>query len=356
MKTLETTLSAARKDLNLKLREAAAVTSIDAALLSKYESGDRLPSEKHLLALVEGYNLNLVELRKLWVSEKVSNLVRYEPNAMNILYAAESRVEYLMSAKTFEVETLSDSLQAQLKRIDTLAIEWKATKPLNAVQLKKMREYFKTEYTFESNRIEGNTLSLQETHLVINEGLTIGGKSMTEHLEAINHADAIEFLYELAGMPTQVTKRNLLDMHRLILKGIDRENAGKYRSIGVRISGSKHVPPEPYLLQSLMDDYFVHYKKQQHILHPIILAAEMHERLVSIHPFIDGNGRTSRLAMNLILLNSGYTVANLKGDLDSRMAYYNALEKVQVNNDADAFYCLVADAAEESLKEHLKLV
>lgn len=356
MKTFASTLKNARISYEWKLREAASNTNIDAALLSKYENADRLPSEKHLTALAEGYKLQLNALRELWLAEKVTDLLRYEENATNILHVAESRVEYLMSAKTFKVETLSETLQVQLKRIDVLVKKWKSAKPLNATQLSKMREYFSTEYIFESNRIEGNTLSLQETHLVVNEGLTIGGKSMTEHLEAINHADAIGFLYELAGMKAQVTKRNLLDIHKLILKGIDRENAGKYRNIGVRISGSKHVPPEPYLVQSLMEDYFEHYKNQQRILHPIILAAEMHERLVSVHPFVDGNGRTSRLVMNLILLNAGYTVANLKGDLDSRIAYYKALEKVQVDNDPDAFYRLVADAAEESLTEHLKLV
>lgn len=185
---------------------------------------------------------------------------------------------------------------------------------MSGIQLEKLKEYFCVRYTFDSNRIEGNTLTLQETHLVINEGITIGGKSVREHLEAINHADAIEWLHGLVLGQEEVNRRNLLDLHRLILRSIDMENAGRYRQVPVRISGSEHIPPEPYLLEKMMEDFFLYYEKLRKILHPIILATEIHERLVSIHPFIDGNGRTARLLMNFILMRSGYTVVILKGD------------------------------------------
>lgn len=160
---------------------------------------------------------------------------------------------------------------------------------------------------------------MQETSLVVQEGLTIGGKTMREHLEAVNHA-------------------------------------GRYRSVPVRISGSRHEPPQPYLLDKLMEDYFLHYEQQKRSLHPVILAADMHERLVSIHPFLDGNGRTARLVMNLVLLRNGFTIAILKGDAASRPAYYQALEKVQANNEPQVFYGLVMDAVERSLQGHLGMV
>lgn len=211
-------------------------------------------------------------------------------------------------------------------------------------------------YTYESNRIEGNTLSLQETHLVVNEGITIGGKSVREHLEAINHAEAVSYIEQLVTDKMDFGPRVLMELHYLILKGIDKENAGRYRKVPVRISGSEHVPPQPYMLEKLMEEYFLHYDQQKSILHPVILAAEMHERLVSIHPFVDGNGRTSRLVMNLILLKHGFTIANLKGDLSSRLAYYKALEAVQVENNPEVFYHLVADAVADSLKNHLDMV
>jgi Fic family protein len=219
-----------------------------------------------------------------------------------------------------------------------------------------MEEYFQTSYTFESNRIEGNTLTLQETHLVINEGITIGGKSMHEHLEAINHKEAIALLMDLVSNKTPFTAFRLKQLHQLILKGIDTKNAGVYRRLPVRISGSAHIPPEPYLVDKLMEDYFLFYESQKSIVHPALLAAEMHERLVSIHPFVDGNGRTARLVMNLILLQNGYTIANLKGNLADRMRYYQALEKVQINHENEDFYQLILEHAEISLTEHLHLV
>lgn len=339
------------------MKDVVNKTRIDQALLSKFENGKRLPTEQQLVSLASTYGVQVNELRKFWLADKVVDIVRnpYNISPSEIWMLAESRVEYLVSPKSLEVPALPSFLMEKLEAIDALRAEWQAKKPLNATQLKKMREYFNIEYTFESNRIEGNTLTLKETSLVVNEGLTISGKSMQEHLEAINHAEAVDFVIELASKKEGLNKRNVLGLHGLILKSIDRQNAGRYRSVPVRISGSEHVPPQPYMLNKLMEDYFLHYWKQVAVMHPVILAAEMHERLVSIHPFIDGNGRTSRLVMNLVLLRNGYTIANLKGDVNSRLAYYNALEKVQVDNEPEVFYHLVAEAVEESLRAHLAL-
>ena len=144
--------------------------------------------------------------------------------------------------------------------------------------------------------------------------------------------------------------------YNLILKGIDRKNAGVYRSVSVRIGGSKHIPPEPLELNHLMQDYFLHYNAQKDVMHPVLLAAEMHERLASIHPFIDGNGRTARLVMNLILQQHGYSTAIFKGGLANRLEYYEALEAVQLNANPIPFYELTIKAVISSLEEHLKLV
>lgn len=353
MKTFANILRDNRILNNWKLKEVAAKVKIDQALVSKFEKGSRLPTEKQVSAFAEIYNLP--DLRKFWLAEKVIDLIGYEENAAEIMMVAESRVEYLRSNRALKMPGLSDSIIEKLDRIDQLKQKWQLSKPLNKTQLIKMADFFKIEYTYESNRIEGNTLTLQETGLVVNEGLTIGGKSMTEHLEAINHAQAVDFVAELVRGGEDFSKRNVLQLHALILSGIDRENAGRYRSVPVRISGSRHEPPQPFLLEKLMEDYFLHFSNQKRNLHPVILAADMHERLVSIHPFIDGNGRTSRLVMNLILLRNGFTIANLKGDLNSRLKYYQALEAVQVDNDPEHFYHLVIDSVEESLKAHLAL-
>ncbi len=219
----------------------------------------------------------------------------------------------------------------------------------------KVAKAFDIEYTYESNKIEGNTLTLQETALVIEKGLTIGGKSLNEHLEAINHQHAIDFIKEIAGNSEPITERNLLQIHSLILQGIDNQNAGKYRNVQVLISGAKHVPPQPFLVPKQMEDLFIWYNENKDLLHPIELSAEMHERLVTIHPFIDGNGRTSRLLMNLILLQNGFPIAILKGDTESRLKYYGALETAQTENDKQPFLDLIKDNVRETMQRIIKV-
>ncbi len=219
-----------------------------------------------------------------------------------------------------------------------------------------IKEALKVEFLYESNRIEGNTLTLRETQLVINEGMTISGKSMREHLEAINHKEAILFIEDLVTQKMELSEYVLKQIHGIVLYGIDRENAGVYRKLPVAIAGSKHLPPQPYLLQDLMEAYFRFYELNKDDLHPVVLAAEMHERLVSIHPFIDGNGRTSRLIMNLILLQHGFPLAIIGGDYESRMAYYDALEKVQTENDKQSFILLIAQKVLFALERYINIL
>lgn len=198
------------------------------------------------------------------------------------------------------------------------------------------------EYTYESNRIEGNTLTLRETGLVIEKGLTVGGKSMREHLEAINHHEALLFLRDLVRDGQALTESLVRQLHGLILHGIDHDNAGRYRNVPVMIAGSRHLPPQPWAVPVQMEQCFAWYESQRESLHPVLLAAEIHERIATIHPFIDGNGRTSRLAMNLILLTRGYPLANIPGDTDSRSAYYDALERCNLSGDKSAFHRFIA--------------
>jgi Fic family protein len=227
---------------------------------------------------------------------------------------------------------------------------------LRQLQSEKVAKAFEIEYTYESNKIEGNTLTLQETALVIEKGLTIGGKSLNEHLEAINHTHAIEYIKELANKENTVTERDLLQIHRLILQGIDNTNAGRYRSVQVLISGAKHIPPQPYLVDKEMEDLFIWYNENKDHLHPIELSAEMHERLVTIHPFIDGNGRASRLLMNLILLQNGFPIAILKGDTDSRLKYYKALETSQTENNKQPFLDLIKENVKDTMMRIIKVI
>jgi Fic family protein len=244
-------------------------------------------------------------------------------------------------------------LQSLLDEIDALRAKLNQYREYDSYRIAQALEL---EYTFESNRIEGNTLTLRETDLVINEGLTISGKSMREHLEAINHQEAIAYIKYLMEKNTNLNERETLSIHNLILRGIHPEDAGKYRKVQVMIKGSSHMPPQPFMVAKDMEDYFIWYETNKNKLHPVVLSAEMHERLVTIHPFIDGNGRTSRLIMNLILLQHGYVIANIKGDYDSRMQYYETLEKAQTTQNKSDFLFFIATIEKQSLERYLSII
>jgi len=147
---------------------------------------------------------------------------------------------------------MNEELTCLLHDCDTLKERLSGLRPLPSDALQKIEEAYNIEYTYESNRIEGNTLTLQETELVVNEGVTIAGKSMREHLEAINHAEAIDYIRDFAKSDIEISERTIKEIHALVLHGINRENAGRYRTVPVMISGSTHIPPQPYLLEKLI--------------------------------------------------------------------------------------------------------
>ena len=227
-------------------------------------------------------------------------------------------------------------------------------RPLSAALARNLDEWFKVELTFTSNAIEGNTLTRRETALVIEKGLTVGGKSLREHLEATNHAKALDFVHSLVGKkPSQLSANDILAIHEVILRGIDDDHAGYYRSVPVRISGSRVVLPNPRKVPDLMDE-FQSWLRSKHGLHPVAFAGEAHYRLVTIHPFVDGNGRTARLLMNLILMMHGYPPAIIRKR--DRLTYIGALEKAQIGGSKSDYEKLIAKAAERSLDLYLKAV
>lgn len=244
-----------------------------------------------------------------------------------------------------------------LTEVDALKAKLSTIRPLPNEAIKKIQDAIEIEYTYDSNRIEGNTLTLQETALVVNEGVTISGKSMREHLEAINHSEAIDFIKGIAGRSEPIFERTIKDIHAIVLHGIDRENAGKYRTVPVMISGSRHIPPAPYKLDRLMEDFITEYRRKEEAReHPVLIAAYLHDELVRIHPFIDGNGRTSRLLMNLFLLRHGYTLVSLKSDNEAKVRYYESLEKSHTEGISNDFNLIVATAVRDSLKRYLEIV
>lgn len=252
---------------------------------------------------------------------------------------------------------MNEDIKELLNEIDVLKEQLSTLRPLPEEALKKIQDALDIEYTYESNRIEGNTLTLQETALVVNEGVTISGKSMREHLEAINHTEAINYIKDIAKQDIEISERTIKEIHALILHGIDRENAGRYRTVPVMISGSTHMPPQPYLIEKQMEDFMLRFKQMEaEKVHPVLIAAYLHDELVRIHPFIDDNGRTSRLLMNLYLLRHGYVIITLKGSNDAKVNYYKALEKSHTEQLPEDFQKLVIEAEIAALQKYLSIM
>ena len=225
-------------------------------------------------------------------------------------------------------------------------------RPLPPALVRNLDEWFRVELTYTSNAIEGNTLTRRETAVVIEKGLTVGGKSLREHLEATNHSRAIGAVYSLIKKrPSQLASPDLLSLHSLILRGIDDANAGRYRNIPVRISGSAVEMPNPFKVPDLVEE-FMRWLTARNFLHPVAFAGEAHFLLVTVHPFVDGNGRTARLLMNLLLLMRGYPPAIIHPR--ERLSYIGALEKAQLGGSRSEFDALIAKAVDRSLEIYLK--
>lgn len=241
-------------------------------------------------------------------------------------------------------------------RVDQLKTRLDQKRPLPPAALHNLREVFRVDWTYHSNAIEGNTLTLLETKLVLEEGLTIGGKTLREHFEAINHGEAIAYIEDLVKEQVPLSEKMVKDVHQLILKNIDAANAGGYRKINVAIAGSRHQPPHFLKVQEEMDEFLRWYQTEGGKLHPVESAALTHFKLVYIHPFTDGNGRTARLLMNFILMSHGYPPAIVKADANDRLAYYETLEIASTQQDPAPFIQLIVLAAEESLERYLQAV
>lgn len=216
-----------------------------------------------------------------------------------------------------------------------------------------LTNWFKLELTYTSNAIEGNTLSRAQTAQVVTKNLAIAGKTLNEHQEAINHARAFDWVVKQATQhKLSISHGMILGLHQIILQNIDDQNAGRYRNTPVRIAGSRVILPNPAKVAELMDNFIIKLKNSS--IHPITLAIDAHLELVSIHPFVDGNGRTARLLMNLILLHAGYPPIIVHPE--QRSVYLAALEKVQLGGKSNAYYNLMYKSLLDSLDLVLQTV
>lgn len=237
--------------------------------------------------------------------------------------------------------------------IDKKKSELDLKRPLSPNTVKSIRDKLLLDWTYNSNAIEGNTLTLIETKVVL-QGVTIGGKSLREHLEVINHKDAILYVEDIVHKKEEFSEWQIKSIHRLVLKGINDEYAGIYRKENVIIAGAEHIPPNHIILLDEMQNFIKWYNEIGITLHPIERAVKVHVDFVKIHPFIDGNGRTARLLLNLELMKAGFPPIIIRNE--NRVKYYNALDLAHTKDEYDYFMEIIIEELNKSLDLYLKLL
>ncbi len=235
-------------------------------------------------------------------------------------------------------------------QLDAKRAELDSLRPMRASLMERLREAWDVEMIYESNRIEGNSLTLRETELVLSRGVTIAGKPLKDHLEAINLQRAWQQACVWVRTPEAPTERQCLMLHEIVMTRIDDEFAGRYRSDAVRIAGAKHVPPNAGRVPEKMAALFAETAASWTAHPPVEVASALHYGIAAIHPFRDGNGRTARLAMNVSLMKHGYPPVVLSAD--DRMRYYQALDAADGGN-MFAFNSFIGDAVLTMIERYL---
>lgn len=240
------------------------------------------------------------------------------------------------------------------QQLDALHKKLQEMRPLNETELKRLWDEFIIENTYNSNAIEGNTLSLRETALILQEGITIGEKPLHDHLEAVGHKEAFEYIIRLADAGQELNEEDIKEIHSLVLMN-DSLNRGVYRGIGVTIMGDLHTPPQPYLVPVQMEQLLADYSDMKRDRHIIKAIAEFHLRFEGIHPFVDGNGRTGRLILNLELIKAGLLPVNIK--FASRRKYYECFDSYYgEEHSAQAMVQLLLQNELEELEKRIALL
>lgn len=244
--------------------------------------------------------------------------------------------------------------EEKIKKIDELQKEINAYRPLQDNEVKELRDYFKIGLTYSSNALEGNSLTETETKIILEDGITVGGKTLKEHFEVVGHSQAYDYLLTLVE-GSGITEEHIVKLHELFYYHIDSKNAGSYRKEQVFITGTSFVPPSPAQVPALMQEFAASIPELEKEHHPIVYAALLHKNFVTIHPFVDGNGRTARLLMNLALLQHNYVITVIPPIL--RNDYIVALKKAQIDPKDDApFISFIADVVYESQKDYLRMI
>ena len=239
-----------------------------------------------------------------------------------------------------------------LEQVDALKKSLDARRPLTPAEVEAIKEVFLVEHTYNSNAIEGNTLTLQETALVL-QGVTIDKKPLKDHLEAVGYKEAFQYVEELAKQDKTLSEFEIKGIHNLVLA--DRpEDRGTFRRVNVRIAGALTNPVQPYLIEPKIGELLNDYNTWQKTMHIVECVALFHLRFESIHPFIDGNGRTGRLLMNLQLIKAGLPAVSIK--FSDRKRYYDAFDEYATTGSAEAMTRIVGEALVDRMREMLEMI
>ena len=256
-----------------------------------------------------------------------------------------------IDARTLKGITMPKELSTLLLKIDALKAELDSKRPLTAGEAERLREQFMVDFTYNSNAIEGNTLTLKETAMVL-EGMTIDQKPLKDHLEAVGHRDAFLYVEDIAK-DTKISESVIKNIHSLVLMNRP-EDKGTYRKIPVTIMGAYTEPVQPYMIEPKMTELLTENEKRKKKMHTIERIARFHIEFEGIHPFIDGNGRCGRLLLNLDLIQNGYPAINVK--FTDRKKYYEAFDEFYKNNSAEPMIELIAEYVIERIKQYLEIL
>ena len=268
------------------------------------------------------------------------------------LYMIPEDAERPIDARTYAKTSLKKSYTPILEQINSFKKTLDSCRPLTPAEVEAIKEVFLVEHTYNSNAIEGNTLTLQETALVL-QGVTIDKKPLKDHLEAVGYKEAFQYVEELAKQDKDLSEYDIKSIHNLVLA--DRpEDRGTFRRVNVRIAGALTNPVQPYLIEPKIEELLNNYKVWSETMHIVERVAIFHLQFESIHPFIDGNGRTGRLIMNLQLIKEGLPAINIK--FADRRKYYDAFDEYSRTGSTEAMINLVGEAVISRLREMIEMI
>ncbi|MFD1605737.1 helix-turn-helix domain-containing protein [Flavobacterium artemisiae] len=332
---MKSLLKNARENKGLKTRELAQLAGIDQALISKFESGTRKPTKDQIIKLSQLLEIDYETLMVAWLKEKILYEIGDDEFALKALLLAEQEIQ--KNKKEIDSAILSAN-QIILDEIEKLKNKLQS---FNHFELRQISKTLELEFIFKSIYSNGNSLSLEETKSVINDGITISGKSMQEHLEAINFQEIAAYIKDLSLKKTSLNEKDFLLIHNLIFKGIEFENAGKYKK-------------ESLILRE-MNLLFSWYETHKNNLNPIILASEIYLKILDINPFEKGNSLVANIIMNWILFQNNYVYAVAQKDKNSSSEYFSSLDEYKIKNDKSVFINYILKTEKENLIHAIQL-